>query len=167
MDWSAQEKPSTGVTFHMKPGKPLRRTKSKRKTYMQRKAPNKTRAAPRRKNGLKAKPHKNPKLVTEYKHEIACCQVCGVQKHWLGLSFHHLIKLHRIDDKRNGLLACGVCHDRLEGTTVVVDAERLGPISFAEALWLKRERDPENWCPEYLDSIYPQVLPEPVRPKWL
>jgi hypothetical protein len=68
---------------------------------------------------------------------------------------HHIVfrRSKRHDDARNLAAPCWECHDRIHGATIVRDGRRLQPISLAEVLRVKRERDGENFDLAFLKEL--------------
>jgi hypothetical protein len=85
------------------------------------------------------------------------CMACGASEYWPGLQTHHLIKFKRSDECCNFLRLCTVCHQAAEGIGKA-------PLTLAHCLWIKKERDPENWNPERLAQLYGKPLPDLCEP---
>lgn len=111
-----------------------------------------------------------------YERWSAChnrCQVCGVSaafarhNRWPGLSTHHIVKAGRFHEATNLIRLCQRCHDLAEGldTPVWLPTKFYYPkLTLPHILWVKRDRDPDDFDPSRLAQILMRPLPEPQEP---
>ena len=85
------------------------------------------------------------------------CWICGVRQ---ASHAHHMVyrRGDEYDDQKNLCATCDlVCHPRLHGQTIVIRGVRFEgwekQQAFAIACAAKREHDPDNYDPEFLDRL--------------
>lgn len=95
---------------------------------------------------------------------------------WFGPWFLHIAhiasggaKAIRTDDIRAVVLLSPLCHQLHVSNSDSLPKMSIGgsewpTIDERHTLWIKRRFDPENYDPDYLQSIWNGVLPNPERP---
>lgn len=103
-------------------------------------------------------------------HELPFCWLCGrdasERPQWWNAAWllhrAHIVASPRVEDVRLIWIGCPWCHAVSEGIRFA-GAER-PKILRANLLWLKRERDLENFDLEFLQRFSVQRLPRAVAP---
>jgi hypothetical protein len=76
-------------------------------------------------------------------------------------------KMKRHLDRRAVVILCSWCHavhsTNGHGETTI-NGIQCAKLCNANTLWLKRERDPDFWSPDWISERWMGTVPEPVRP---
>lgn len=109
----------------------------------------------------------NPKYDDWYhKGQLQGCWCCGSFSR--GIDRHHIVKPLRSWDIANLALLCRMCHQAAEGCPPTVQIARepvkWPKLTMSHVLWLKRERDPDNYNRHRLEELYGKRLPRAARP---
>lgn len=82
---------------------------------------------------------------------------------WLGpwlIERAHIVYKPRVEDRRAVILLCTICHKVQHGENIsIARDERVEPITVANMLWLKRERDRQFYSRAWLQDHSVQKLP--------
>ena len=94
------------------------------------------------------------------------CWACGVDP---PLERAHLAAgsgtMLRVENRKGIVLLCSPCH-RLHRHTKPEQCI-CDPLTDANVLWLKRERDPDYWDPLFVRNVWIGAPPDPEEPTWL
>jgi hypothetical protein len=122
-----------------------------------------------------------PKVkILLFSHPSQWCWACGAGRFnppsWWLLPWYieraHLSAgsggMQRIEDERAVVLLCSLCHrlHQHHDEAVKIYGREFPALTDANVLWLKRERDPDNWDWEAIRSWWIGEPPEPVKSEW-
>ncbi|HEV3343075.1 MAG TPA: HNH endonuclease [Pirellulales bacterium] len=109
----------------------------------------------------------NLSAIRRWSARQRCCAVCHLPNDvgWPQPCAHHIVKRsrRRVDEPWNLLWVCGLCHAVLEGERMFRNGRRL-LLSFANALWCKRDANPEEFDRAKLAAAYGRPLPRLQKP---
>lgn len=112
---------------------------------------------------------KDPEILAHFATIFDRCWFCGISQYecqregrWPpALQIHHIIKLHRSDERVNLSRTCDRCHRLIEGERIRDDRTGIHfpNLRLEHVLWAKREFDKVFYDRARLATIYHRSLP--------